>query len=146
MTASPKDTDKRIGARVRAARVALGLSQSTIGEALNITYQQVQKYERGTNRLSVGTLQRIAEKLGLPASVFLDPEHRETDEDEEVSPALQAVVVLHPSTPAPLSAASGPSGAGQVSAEKGSDAKRAERRSSRRLGRDQRARSWQRFR
>lgn len=92
MSALLSETDRRIGARIRAARMALGLSQSSIGDALNLTYQQVQKYERGTNRLSVGTLQRIAEKLGLPASVFLDPEHRNS-EDGRTYPGLNALAV-----------------------------------------------------
>jgi transcriptional regulator with XRE-family HTH domain len=92
MSPALSETDKRIGARIRAARVALGLSQSSIGEALDLTYQQVQKYERGSNRLSVGTLQRIAEKLGMPASVFLDPEHRDIH-DSRAHPGLNVMAV-----------------------------------------------------
>ena len=77
MSAESSEIDKRIGARVRAARMALGLSQTSIGDSLDLSYQQIRKYELGVNRLSVVTLQKIAKILGVPASVFLDPEHQE---------------------------------------------------------------------
>jgi transcriptional regulator with XRE-family HTH domain len=77
MSAESSEIDKRIGARVRAARLAQGLSQSSIGDSLDLSYQQIRKYELGVNRLSVVTLQKIANILGVPASVFLDPEHQE---------------------------------------------------------------------
>ena len=62
------DTDRQIGARVKAARVARGMSQEKLGEALGISFQQIQKYEKGTNRLSVSALLRIAQALQICAA------------------------------------------------------------------------------
>ena len=70
------EVDARVGARVKAARLAAKVSQAKLGESLGLTFQQVQKYEKGSSRLNVAALQRIAETLGIPASHFLDPEHR----------------------------------------------------------------------
>lgn len=67
------DIDVRIGARVRAAREAAGLSQSALASALNISFQQIQKYEKGRNRFSASALQRVADLLGVPVAQFFDP-------------------------------------------------------------------------
>ena len=65
--------DIAFGQRIRTARVAAGMSQSAIARAAGVTFQQVQKYEQGKNRMSVGTLQAIADALGVhPGSFFLD--------------------------------------------------------------------------
>ena len=55
---------KFIGRRLRQLREAVGLSQSEVGALLEVSYQQVQKYERGINRISVDKLQRLAEEIG----------------------------------------------------------------------------------
>ncbi|HEV2602349.1 MAG TPA: helix-turn-helix transcriptional regulator, partial [Microvirga sp.] len=52
MTKSPNPIDKHVGSRVRMRRMLIGMSQEKLGEALKITFQQVQKYEKGTNRVS----------------------------------------------------------------------------------------------
>jgi transcriptional regulator with XRE-family HTH domain len=65
-------TDRHVGARVRHRRMALGLSQSDLGNVLGITFQQVQKYEKGTNRISASRLQRIAEALQVKAPFFFE--------------------------------------------------------------------------
>ena len=52
--------DRHVAARIRQKRVELGMSQETLGEALGVTFQQVQKYEKGTNRVSAGRLFTIA--------------------------------------------------------------------------------------
>ena len=70
------DTDRQIGARVRAARVSRGVSQEKLGEALGITFQQIQKYEKGTNRVSVSALLKIAEALQISAADLV-PELKE---------------------------------------------------------------------
>jgi transcriptional regulator with XRE-family HTH domain len=62
--------DAEIARRVRALRLRRGLSQSELGSALGVTFQQVQKYEKGTNRISAGRLYRIAEALDAPIPFF----------------------------------------------------------------------------
>jgi transcriptional regulator with XRE-family HTH domain len=64
--------DAEIGKRVRTLRLQRGLSQSDLGALISVTFQQVQKYEKGTNRISAGRLQRIAEVLSVPVSFFFD--------------------------------------------------------------------------
>lgn len=65
---SPTVTDAAIGARVRSVRMALGISQEKLGEALGITFQQVQKYEKGTNRIPASRLVAIARTCGVSVS------------------------------------------------------------------------------
>src|SRR3954464_9893573 len=67
---SPNPIDVFVGARVRLQRQVLGMSQGTLAGALNITFQQVQKYEKGTNRIGASRLQEIARVLGVPVSFF----------------------------------------------------------------------------
>lgn len=74
------DADQQIGARVRAARMARGMSQERLGEALGITFQQIQKYEKGTNRVAVSTLFKIAAALDV-APADLVPELRGTGDE-----------------------------------------------------------------
>src|SRR3954447_15219744 len=64
--------DKFIGARLRARRLLVRMSQEKLGEALGITFQQIQKYEKGTNRISVSRLHQIAHVLGVPVGYFYD--------------------------------------------------------------------------
>lgn len=66
-----KQTDRAIGERVRRARKVRGLSQSQLGDALGVTFQQIQKYERGANRISSSALLRIAEALEVPPPELL---------------------------------------------------------------------------
>ncbi len=70
-TSAPDPLDVAIGARVRARRRMLGLSQTALGEELGVTFQQVQKYERGINRISGSTLIRLGKVLGVPAGSLL---------------------------------------------------------------------------
>ena len=69
---SPNTTDKHVGARVRMRRMMLGMSQTTLADALGITFQQVQKYENGTNRISASRLQQIASALQESVPFFFD--------------------------------------------------------------------------
>jgi transcriptional regulator with XRE-family HTH domain len=62
--------DAEIGKRVRTLRLQRGLSQTELGTLIDVTFQQVQKYEKGTNRISAGRLQRIAEVMSVPVSFF----------------------------------------------------------------------------
>src|SRR5882757_5926547 len=68
----PHPTDKHVGSRVRMRRLMLHMSQSQLGEALGLTFQQVQKYEKGTNRISASRLQKIAELLQVPVPFFFE--------------------------------------------------------------------------
>ncbi|WCS27278.1 helix-turn-helix domain-containing protein [Methylobacterium sp. NMS14P] len=66
------DRDIRIGARIRARRELMRLSQTDLGNALGVSFQQVQKYELGTNRIGAGRLEEVAELLGAPVASFYD--------------------------------------------------------------------------
>ena len=68
----PDPIDVHVGLRVRLRRKTLGLSQQSLAEALDLTFQQVQKYERGANRISASTLFRISQVLEVPVSYFFD--------------------------------------------------------------------------
>jgi transcriptional regulator with XRE-family HTH domain len=73
--------DAEIGQRVRALRLQRGLSQTELGQLISVTFQQVQKYEKGANRISAGRLQRIAEVLGVPVAFFFaTPADKETSD------------------------------------------------------------------
>jgi transcriptional regulator with XRE-family HTH domain len=62
--------DVEIGRKIRALRLQRGLSQTSLAEGIGLTFQQVQKYEKGTNRVSAGRLQKIAEMLDTPVTFF----------------------------------------------------------------------------
>ena len=62
----PNPIDTHVGSRVRLRRTMLGMSQEKLGEALGITFQQVQKYEKGSNRIGASRLQHISEVLKVP--------------------------------------------------------------------------------
>src|SRR5438874_1511982 len=64
--------DAHVGYRVRLRRVLIGMSQERLGELLGLTFQQVQKYERGMNRIGAGRLYEVAEILGVPISFFYE--------------------------------------------------------------------------
>ncbi|WP_237152799.1 helix-turn-helix domain-containing protein [Oryzibacter oryziterrae] len=69
---SPNPIDIHVGGRVRLRRMMLGMSQEKLGEALGITFQQIQKYEKGTNRVGASRLQHIATVLKVPVSFFFE--------------------------------------------------------------------------
>jgi transcriptional regulator with XRE-family HTH domain len=68
----PNPIDKHVGSRLRMRRKMLGMSQEKLGEALKITFQQVQKYEKGTNRISASRLQHISHILQVPVPFFFE--------------------------------------------------------------------------
>ncbi|HRJ69376.1 MAG TPA: helix-turn-helix domain-containing protein [Beijerinckiaceae bacterium] len=72
MKKSPGPVDKHVGSRVRMRRILIGMSQEKLGEALNLTFQQVQKYEKGTNRIGASRLQQIAQVLGVPVTYLFE--------------------------------------------------------------------------
>lgn len=69
-SANPVDT--HVGSRIRVRRQVLKMSQEKLGEELGVTFQQVQKYERGTNRVGASRLWRMAEVLTVPVNFFFD--------------------------------------------------------------------------
>jgi transcriptional regulator with XRE-family HTH domain len=69
---TPNPIDKHVGSRVRMRRMMLGMSQEKLGERLALTFQQVQKYEKGTNRIGASRLQQIAAILSVPVSFFFE--------------------------------------------------------------------------
>ncbi len=69
---APNPIDKHVGARVRMRRILIGMSQEKLGDALSLTFQQVQKYEKGTNRIGASRLQQIGGILGVPVEFFFD--------------------------------------------------------------------------
>jgi len=68
----PNPIDKHVGSRVRMRRMMLGMSQEKLGDALGLTFQQVQKYEKGSNRIGASRLQQISLILQVPVSFFFE--------------------------------------------------------------------------
>ena len=69
---APNPVDKHVGSRVRMRRMMLAMSQEKLGDALGLTFQQVQKYEKGTNRIGASRLQQISHILQVPVSFFFE--------------------------------------------------------------------------
>ena len=72
MAKTPSPIDKHVGSRLRMRRMMLGMSQGKLGEALGITFQQVQKYEKGVNRMGASRLQQAAQNLGVSVPFFFE--------------------------------------------------------------------------
>jgi transcriptional regulator with XRE-family HTH domain len=72
MRESPHPTDVRVGRLLRERRLELGMSQERLGALLGVTYQQVQKYERGANRIGSSRLFELGQILDVPVSFFFD--------------------------------------------------------------------------
>lgn len=71
---SVTDLDRAVGLRITAHRKANGLSQTALGKAIGVMFQQIQKYEKGRNRVGASRLQGIAQTLGVPVSALLNDE------------------------------------------------------------------------
>ena len=71
-TGIPSPVDVHVGARLRVRRTLLGMSQTSLGDAIGLTFQQMQKYERGTNRISSSRLYDLARVLDVPIEYFFD--------------------------------------------------------------------------
>ena len=69
---APNPIDKHVGSRVRMRRMMLGMSQSKLGDGLGLSFQQVQKYEKGTNRMGASCLQQISHILQIPVPFFFE--------------------------------------------------------------------------
>ena len=68
----PNPVDRHVGSRVRMRRIMLGMSQEKLGEGLGLTFQQIQKYEKGTNRIGASRIQQISEILRVPVSFLFE--------------------------------------------------------------------------
>jgi len=88
----PNPVDINVGSRVRLRRNMLGLSQEQLGSALGVTFQQVQKYERGANRIGASRLFEIARVLDVPIAFFFD----------DVDPVRAPAIADDVGTPAPM--------------------------------------------
>jgi transcriptional regulator with XRE-family HTH domain len=89
---APNPIDKHVGSRVRMRRMMLSMSQEKLGDALGLTFQQVQKYEKGTNRIGASRLQQISNILQVPVSFFFEGApyvggHHQSGMGEAPSPA-----------------------------------------------------------
>lgn len=78
-TDEPHPIDVEVGKMIKACRKALGMSQSDLGEELDITFQQIQKYERGYNRVSASALCMISEALNVPVQTLLPQRYTNKD-------------------------------------------------------------------
>jgi transcriptional regulator with XRE-family HTH domain len=86
---SPNLTDKHVGNRARMRRLMLDMSQTALGDALGITFQQIQKYEKGTNRISASRLQHMANVLQVPIPFFFEglPAHSPASKGKAAAPS-----------------------------------------------------------
>ncbi|MEW5424520.1 helix-turn-helix domain-containing protein [Amorphus sp. 3PC139-8] len=75
---APNPVDIHVGSRVRMRRMMLSMSQERLGEQLGVTFQQVQKYEKGSNRIGASRLQQIARVLQVPVAYFFEDAPSET--------------------------------------------------------------------
>src|SRR6266700_2655360 len=90
VTKVPNPIDKHVGSRLRMRRLMLGISQEKLGDAFGLTFQQVQKYEKGTNRISASRLQHSAHILQVPVTFFF-----------EGAPSVQGAPRVKGATPSP---------------------------------------------
>ncbi len=72
MTSNPRPVDVHVGQRLRMRRTLLGMSQTKLGQAVGVTFQQIQKYERGANRVGASRLYQFSQVLEVPVSYFFD--------------------------------------------------------------------------
>jgi transcriptional regulator with XRE-family HTH domain len=86
-TKAPHPIDKHVGNRVRMRRMMLGMSQEKLGEALGLSFQQVQKYEQGTNRVGASRIQQISEILRVPVSFLFEDSPTGTTKAEGLNEA-----------------------------------------------------------
>lgn len=82
---TPDPVDKHVGQRLRVRRSLLGMSQEKLADAIGLTFQQIQKYERGANRISAGRLFQFSKILDVPISFFYD--HASEEYGQSASPA-----------------------------------------------------------
>jgi transcriptional regulator with XRE-family HTH domain len=87
----PSPVDMHVGARIRLRRTLMGMSQERLGDALGLTFQQVQKYERGVNRVGASRLFDLSRVLDVPISFFYDNMPEPLNPGGSAAPAARAV-------------------------------------------------------
>ena len=101
---TPSHVDHQVGRRIRQARRAAQLTQGQLGDLIGLTYHQVQKYEKGVNRVSAGTLYEISKVLGLHISWFFDEDvvdkigEADTKESSEFNDCMNLLLDLRQSS------------------------------------------------
>lgn len=90
----PNPVDIEVGARIRARRRILGMSQGKLAEAVGVTFQQVQKYEKGANRVGASRLQSVANILAVPVSYFFSDQSSGTEDGITPNPENQITAFL----------------------------------------------------
>jgi transcriptional regulator with XRE-family HTH domain len=95
MIKTPNPIDKHVGARLRMRRMMVGMSQGKLGDALDVTFQQIQKYEKGTNRIGASRLQQLARVLEVPPAFFFEgaPASAETGSMAFAEPSGSSYVI-----------------------------------------------------
>ena len=86
-TTGPSPIDIHVGSRLRKRRKMAGISQEKLGEGLGLTFQQIQKYEKGVNRIGASRLQQAADILGVPVSFFFEGGTEEPFESDGSAPS-----------------------------------------------------------
>ncbi len=96
MKKTPDPIDRHVGSRVRMQRILMKMSQEKLGDALGLTFQQIQKYEKGLNRIGASRLQQISKTLNVPPSFFFDgaPSHADGNGFAEASSSQYVVDFL----------------------------------------------------
>ena len=87
----PKPRDIEVARRVRARRIEVGMSQEKLGEKLGLTFQQVQKYEKGVNRIGAGRLYEVSRILNVPVDFFYEGVAASGQEPEGAPPVMEFV-------------------------------------------------------
>ena len=107
-TKTPNPTDKHVGTRIRMRRLMLGMSQTALADGLDLTFQQIQKYEKGVNRVGASRLQQIAHILRVPVEFFFEgaPNVPGAKADAADAPSLAHVSEI-PATPDGLALVAG---------------------------------------
>jgi len=90
----PSPVDKYVGSRVRMRRKMLGMSQEKLADGLGLTFQQVQKYEKGANRIGASRLQQISHILQIPVPFFFEGAPHVTGQPERIGDAPSPAYVV----------------------------------------------------
>lgn len=95
-TRRTKPTDKYVGTQIRVRRLMLGMTQTGLGNAVGVTFQQIQKYEKGTNRVSASRMQQFAKVLDVPVTFFFEgaPEAQVTNQKSSVKRVITPAYVI----------------------------------------------------
>jgi transcriptional regulator with XRE-family HTH domain len=89
-----QEADRQVSRHMRERRIMLGLTQQKLGALIGVTYQQVNKYESGTNRLSAGRLKELARVMGVPIGYFFDEVPSDEATEAGVMPGRAALQLM----------------------------------------------------